>query len=310
MKLTQLVEKVWRSKFGRVLAAATFVAASSMSCYSAQETEGKQKTEEEDKTEKIQNKTEKIQKTEEKDTYPPCINFEMGSFDDCGEDPMLFISVHDCYCEVDEAKNRVKISKNLIRRMDEKHEKPRREVCSDLDRIELYENGKLVDTVRPEKDVSKYLKYDVNHKEGEFNYHVIAYDKAGNKAESKPINLVFKDGFYFKRELLDGDKKAPEIEFKEWKELEHLRINVTDEGSGISQIRLYEDGKLSRTEKPELDHLRVHCIIVNKETGNSKGYSDSMGISPNDLKGTHTLRVEAEDFAGNIKSEEKRFDFK
>ncbi len=226
------------------------------------------------------NSSQSIATEPEKDTFPPYIELGIVGNGPFGTEPTLDINVDD---KSPILKSEIQIAPGLVRsQMKEKSAVPER-YSSDLNRIELYENGKLVDTIHPSYSSSlMYVGIDVKHRNGNFEYKVIAYDNAGNKSESASLAILIRDGLYFSRDALTRDKIGPKI-----KELNLIGANVLawieDDGSCVREVRVYEQDS--------------HTLIHKAQSGSAVPYFDFQWKG---MQIGHSYQLEAQDHAGNI----------
>lgn len=83
---------------------------------------------------------------------------------------------------------------------------------SGLQRIELYENFELRETIQT-SGPNVFTSYAPPlHREGSFTYRAVVYDHNGNKTDSHPIELTFYEGVFFTKEIVTQDKERPTID--------------------------------------------------------------------------------------------------
>ncbi|MBI2145950.1 hypothetical protein HYU22_01255 [Candidatus Woesearchaeota archaeon] len=255
MNLTTLVQALWRTPIGRMAAAAA-VASGLASC---------------------SGKTDSA-----KDTTPPCVELRMSNFQRRGEYNLDLSAVDSFYSG---CSHRIKIREGL-------------EVVDEIEagsnndglkKVELYENGTLVRTFRHLRSYRERVSESIflTHTEGDFTYHAIAYDMAGNKTESNPIPVSFRDGFSFRGDLAH-DTVRPTINGFGYLPYISSFGAIVEDNTGIKEVRLYDRSASTviQSERPSAGQQSPTTVIY---------FKVDHPAQPN-----HRYGLEAEDFFGNV----------
>jgi len=145
--------------------------------------------------------------------------------------------------------------------------------------VRLYEDGKLIRDSKTEIYLSKSRWLEVEGLSGSHTYRLEAEDLAGHvTVAEKKIDF--------------DDKEKPKITSFSGNPYTGNVSAVVEDNRGISEIRLYEDGRVIHSVNPSLDNLE---------------HSSSEFFSVKGLHGSHVYRIEAVDLENNVSSVTARF---
>lgn len=256
MNLTTLVQGLWRTSIGRIGAAAV-VAAGMASC-------GVQKN------------------VARNDRTPPCVDLRLYKFN-LGQPELSIDATDPVYIG---CSRKTKIS-NGLELMEESEASS---ANSGLAKIEVYENGRRVTTLRvPNHNSNVQRSLTITSTEGDFTYHAIAYDRAGNKTESVPLRVSFREGFCFPDGLRDTER--PEIVgfayLRTYRSYSDHFVAAVSDDTGLKIVSLYQQDTLIYSERPSAGE-RFFPTTTIYFTADHRGNPGQ------------TYHLIAEDFAGNV----------
>lgn len=273
MSLSDLLDSVYTIGFGKLCRATALGVL--VSCSGGQEENSK----------KIKVAEESSQHSQgQVDSFPPYVNLNIVGNQPFGSNLSIYIMVDDIFPILKDST--VSVAPGLAMRPVREKSNALDRYSSNLDRIELYENGKLVNTIHPDSTSTEYISFDVQHRNGNFEYKTVVYDNAGNKTESVPLAITLHDGMYFRQDVLAKDKAGPEI--KKLKLIgDYISAWIEDKSSCVREVRLYDQNQYIPV------NTQLHDAPLTYFSFQWEG-----------LLSGHKYQLEAQDHAGNVTSSE------